>query len=130
LGYALLLEYYPNPMQQPDIRTTVSAATDAIDAVFADEGKAAMVPATVAALYSNMFEVVKTREFSGAAFSASPTLDAATKTKIRDALLKMHEDQDAFAALSELGISQFTAAQASDYTGASDILKSFYGYGL
>ncbi len=129
LGYAMLLQYFPNPMQQPDIRTTVATWNDAIDAVFADEGKAAMVPSSMTSLYSNMFEVLKSREFPGIAVSASPALDAATKTAIKEALLKMHEDQDAFQALSELRISQFVPATAAEYAGSADILKSFYGYG-
>jgi len=129
LGYAMLLQYFPNPMQQPDIRTTVASWNDAIDAVFADEGKAAMVPSGMTALYSNMFEVLKSREFPGIAVSASPSLDNNTKAAIKEALLKMHEDQDAFQALSELRISQFVPATAAEYTGSADILKSFYGYG-
>jgi ABC-type phosphate/phosphonate transport system substrate-binding protein len=129
LGYALLLQYFPNPMQQPDIRTTPSNWNDAVDAVFAEEARAAMVPSSMTALYSNMFEVVKTREYPGAAISASPTLDAATKEKVKQALLKMHQDQDAFQALSELRISQFVGATAAEYAGSAEILKSFYGYG-
>ena len=129
LGYAMLLQYFPNPMQQPDIRTTVATWNDAIDAVFADEGKAAMVPSSMTALYSNMYEVQKSREFPGIAVSASPALDAATKTSVKEALLKMHEDQDAFQALSELRISQFVPATAAEYVGSAEILKSFYGYG-
>ena len=129
LGYALLLNYFPNPMQQPDIRTTVASWNDAVDGVFADEARAAMVPSSMYALYPNMFEVAKTREFAGAAISASPNVDAATKDKIRSALLKMHENEDAFQALSELRISQFVAATPAEYEGNSDILKSFYGFG-
>jgi ABC-type phosphate/phosphonate transport system substrate-binding protein len=129
LGYALLLQYFPNPMQQPDIRTTVASWNDAVDAVFADEGRAAMVPSSMTALYANMFEVVKTREYPGAAISASPALDAATKAKIKEALLKMHENDDAFQALTELRISQFVPASAAEYKGSGDILKGFYGYG-
>lgn len=129
LGYALLLNYFPNPMQQPDIRTTVASWNDAVDGVFADEARAAMVPSSLYALYPNMFEVAKTREFSGAAISASPKLDSAIKDKIRAALMKMHENQDGFQALTELRISQFVAATAAEYEGNSDILKSFYGYG-
>jgi ABC-type phosphate/phosphonate transport system substrate-binding protein len=129
LGYALLLDYFPNPMQQPEIRTNVPSWTDAIASVFDGESKAAMVPSSITALYSNMFEVSKTREFAGAAISASPTVSLEVKTKIKEALLKMHENQAGFEGLSELRISQFVPATAAEYSGNSDILKSFYGYG-
>lgn len=129
LGYALLLEYYPNPMQQPDIRTTSTSWNDATDAIFAEEGRAAMVPSSIHQLYTNMFEIVKTREFAGTAISASPALDAETKDKIRQALLKMHENETAFQGLSELRISQFVPASKEEYKGSQDILKNFFGYG-
>jgi ABC-type phosphate/phosphonate transport system substrate-binding protein len=129
LGYALLLEYYPNPMQQPDVRTNSASFLDAIDAVFAEESRGAMVPASVAMDYPNLFEVIRTREYAGIAVSASSTLPADVKAKIAEALLKMHEDQDAFAALDELGISQFVKAVPADFRGAERVLNNFYGYG-
>jgi hypothetical protein len=129
LAYAMLLEYFPNPMQQPEIRTTAASWNDAIDSVFADEARAAMVPTSVGGLYPNMFTVVKTRDFPGIAMSASPNLDAATKAKIKDALLKMHQDQNAFQALTELRISQFVPTTAAEYNNFDAILKGFFGYG-
>jgi len=130
LGYALLLEYFPNPMQQPDIRTNSASWLDAVDAVFAEESRATMVPASVAAMYPNLYEVVRSREFAGPAISASSKVAPEVKAKITEALLKMHEDQDAFAALNELRISQFVKASASEYQGSGKVLKNFYGYGL
>ena len=130
LGYALLLEYFPNPMQQPDIRTNAASWLDAVDAVFAEESRATMVPASVAAAYPNLYEVVRSREFAGPAISASSKVAPEVKAKITEALLKMHEDQDAFAALNELRISQFVKATALEYQGSGKVLKNFYGYGL
>jgi ABC-type phosphate/phosphonate transport system substrate-binding protein len=129
LGYALLLDYFPNPMQQPEIRTNVPSFNDVVAAVFDDESKAAMVPSNMTSLYSNMFEVSKTREFPGSAISASPNVAPEVKAKIKGALLKMHENQAGFEGLTELRISQFLPATAAEYSGNSDILKSFYGYG-
>jgi hypothetical protein len=129
LAYATLLDFYKNPMQQPELRTTAASWNDCMDSVFADEAQAAMVPSSVAATYPNVFEVVKTKEFPGIAVSAAPNLDAATKTKVRDALLKMHEDQDAYQALSELRISQFVSANAAEYANYDVVLKNFFGYG-
>lgn len=130
LGYALLLEYYPNPMQQPEIRTSSASWLDAVDAVFAEESRATMVPASVAGAYPNLFEIVRSREFAGPAVSASSKVTPEVKAKITEALLKMHEDQDAFAALNELRISQFVKATPLEYKGSGKVLKNFYGYGL
>jgi ABC-type phosphate/phosphonate transport system substrate-binding protein len=129
LGYALLLEYYPNPMQQPDVRTNSASWQDAVDAVFAEEARGAMIPSSVAGAYPNLVEVVRTREFAGPAISASSRVPAAAKTKITEALLKMHEDQAAFEALTEIRVSQFLSAKPADYLGSEKMLKDFYGYG-
>jgi hypothetical protein len=130
LGYALLLEYYPNPMQQPDVRTNSASWNDTVDAIFAEEARGAMIPSSLMALYPNLVEVVRTREYAGPAISASPKLSADVKAKITEALLKMHENEDAFAALSELRMTQFVKATPADYSGAEKILRNFYGYGL
>ena len=129
LAYALLLEYYPNPMQQPNVLTGVLTWQEALDGVFADEARAAMVPSSMQALYPQVVEVVRSREFPGMAVSASPRVDAGTREKIRQALLKMHTDESAFQALTELRISQFVPTTKTDYDGSDRILSNFYGYG-
>jgi hypothetical protein len=129
LGFALLLELYPNPMQQPDVRSSATSWRESTDIIFAGEADAAMVPTWLQNLYPNLYPVHQTREFPGAAFSASPRLDPAIAESVRQALLKLHEDPELYEALNELGVSQFVEASAEEYAGSADMLKAFYGYG-
>ena len=71
LGFALLLEYFPTPMQQPDLRSLATSWRDTVEIVFAGEADAAMVPTWLRDQYPNLIPVITTREFPGPAVSAS-----------------------------------------------------------
>jgi ABC-type phosphate/phosphonate transport system substrate-binding protein len=128
LGFALLLEYFPNPMQQPDLRSLASSWNDTVESVFAGEADAALVPTWLRDQYPNLIPIITTREFPGAAISASADVPADVKAAVREALLKLHEDPALFEVLNELGIPQFVETNAADYKGSEQMLKNFYGY--
>ena len=50
------------------------------------------------------------------------------KQAVKDALLKLHEDQGAYEVLAELGVTQFIAASGADYDGDEKVLEGFFGY--
>jgi hypothetical protein len=128
LGFALLLEYFPNPMQQPDLRSLATSWRDTVEIVFAGEADAALVPTWLRDQYPNLIPVVTTREFPGPAVSASPDVPAEVKEKVRAALLVLHEDPSLYEVLNELGMQQFIEANAAEYKGSELMLKNFYGY--
>lgn len=128
LGFALLAEIWPDAIRQPNVMSTAASWRDGVEIVFAGEAEAAIVPSIIKDEYPNLIVMTTTREFTGPAFSAAPGVDPAVKTAIKDALLKMHEDNDGYAALNELRISQFVEASASEYTGSDELLESFFGY--
>lgn len=128
LGFALLLEYFPNPMQQPDLRSLATSWRDTVEIVFAGEADATMVPTWLRDQYPNLIPVITTREFPGPAVSASADVPAEVKAAVREALLKLHEDQALYEVLSELGMQQFVEANAAEYKGSELMLKNFYGY--
>jgi ABC-type phosphate/phosphonate transport system substrate-binding protein len=128
LGYALLLGFYPNPIQQPDIESSAASWRDAVEAVFAGEAEAAMVPTWLKDQYPNLTPVKTSVEFAGAAISAAPGVPEAVRGKVADALLKLDQDPTLSNLLLELGISKFVSATAADYKGAEVMLKDFYGY--
>lgn len=129
LGFALLLEYFPNPMQQPDLRSMATSWRDTVEIVFAGEADAALVPTWLRDQYPNLIPIITTREFPGPAVSASPDVPADVKAAVREALLKLHEDENLFEVLNELGTPQFVETSAADYKGSEQMLKNFYGYG-
>ncbi len=128
LGFALLLEYFPNPMQQPILSSIATSWRDTVEIVFAGEADAALVPSWLRDEYPNLIPIITTREFAGPAVSASPDVPAEVKAKVKAALLKLHEDQSLYEVINELGMPQFVEASAADYAGADLMLKNFYGY--
>jgi len=128
LGFAVLLDFYPNPVAQPNMLSAASSWRDGIEIVFAGEADATIVPTWLKDEYPNLIPIKTSREFPGIALSASATLDAQVKQDIRDALLKLHEDATMYEVLNELGITRFEATSAAEYRGADQMLKDFYGY--
>jgi len=128
MGFALLAEIWPNPVRQPNVQSTAASWRDGVEIVFAGEADAAIVPSIVKDEYPNLVVITTTREFTGPAWSAAPGVDPAAKQAVADALLKMHENNDGYAALNELRITQFVEATADEYAGNDELLKSFFGY--
>ncbi len=129
LGFAILLEFFPSPIAQPNILSTAMSWKDGVEIVYAGEADAAIIPTALQAQQgSEIVPLRKSRDFPGAAFTASPELDAKVQADIKAALLKLHEDTGAYSALNELGITQFIETTAAEYAGFESILKEFYGY--
>lgn len=128
LGFAWLLEFYPNPVAQPNILSSASSWRDGVEIVFAGEADATIVPTWLKDQYPNLVPLRTSRELPGIALSASAGLDPAIKQSITDALLKLHEDPSVYEVLNELGITRFEATSATEYAGAEQMLREFYGY--
>ena len=128
LGFALLIQFFPNPVAQPNILSNAASWRDGVETVFAGEADAAIVPTWLKNEYPNLTTIKTSQLFPGVALSASPKVDPKVKQDIKVALLKMHEDKDAFNALTELGISKFEETSAAEYDGQQKMLKGFYGF--
>ena len=128
LGFAMLLDFYPNPVSQPNILSSAASWRDGVEIVFAGEADAAIVPTWLKDQYPNLIPIQTSREFPGAAITACASLDPAAKQAIKEALLKLHEDNSLYEVLAELGITQFVESTAAEYDGAETTLKGFYGY--
>ncbi len=128
LGYALLIEFFPNPVAQPNILSTAASWRDGVETVFAGEADAAIVPTALKDQYPNLLTIKTSRAFSGPAISAAAALDPKVKQDIKVALLKLHENKDYYSVLSELGITKFVEANATEYDGAQKMLKGFFGF--
>lgn len=128
LGFALLLEFFPNPVSQPNILSSASSWRDGVEIVFAGEADATIVPTWLQAQYPNLVPIRTSREFPGIALSASAGLDPQVAADIKAALLKLHEDPSVYEVLNELGITRFEEASAAEYRGADQMLREFYGF--
>ncbi|HZP65605.1 MAG TPA: PhnD/SsuA/transferrin family substrate-binding protein [Rudaea sp.] len=125
LGYTLLIEFYPNPVSQPDIRSSSPSWKDAVESIFAGDADGAIIPTSLKDQYPNVTSVKTSRQFAGQCITAAPTVPADLREKVREALLKLDTDADASKLLLELGISKFVAASAKEYEGSEELLKSF-----
>ena len=127
LGYGLLVEFYPNPILQPDILSTATSWRDAVDRVFGGEADAAIIPTQLKDQYPNLTPVKTSRQFAGQCISAAPDVPQAVRDNVRDALLKLDSDATASKLLFELGVTKFVGATVKEYEGADQILKPFSG---
>jgi len=128
LGYSLLVEFYQNPVSQPDIRSSSPSWKDAVEAIFAGDADGAIIPTALKDQYPNVTVIKTSRQFAGQCVSAAATVPADVRTKVRDALLKLDSDADASKLLLDLGISKFVPATAKEYDGAEQALKTYFGY--
>jgi hypothetical protein len=128
LGFAALAELFTNPVSQPEFRSEGSSWRDGVEMVFSGDAEGAMVPDYIARQYPNLVEVARSRDFLGTTLSASPSVPEPVRQAVRDALLRMHEDESAYEVLVEIGATAFEAAKASDYRGAEKMLRGFFGY--
>lgn len=128
LGFAILIEFFPSPIAQPNILSTAVSWKDGVEIVYAGEADAAIIPTSLQAQYPDLVPLKKSRDFPGPAFTASAGLDPQVQADIKVALLKLHENPDAYTALAELGITQFQEVRPGEYNGLEPILKEFFGY--
>jgi ABC-type phosphate/phosphonate transport system substrate-binding protein len=128
LGYTLLLEFYPNPVSQPDIRSSVASWRDALEPVFSGDVDAAMIPTALKDQYPNLIAVKATRQYAGPCVTAAEQVPADVKEKVKDALRKLDANPDTGKILVDLGVTKFVAATAKDYEGAEKMLQNSIGY--
>jgi ABC-type phosphate/phosphonate transport system substrate-binding protein len=126
LGYLILTSWFDNPMQQPVIQSNAASWLDAVEIVFSQEADAAIVPYNLVSRYVNMANVLTSQEFPGVTIAASPEVPVDIQEEIRAALLALHEDEEHFAALNELDISQFIEARPGQYEGLEEWLELVY----
>lgn len=127
LGHLVLIDWYPNPMQQPLIQSSATSWLDAVEIVFAMEADAAIVPHNLVARYVNMTAVATSAEFPHMTIAASPDLADNVADAVVSALTELHEDPDHFGALHELDIERFVPASADEYAGLEGWLDRIYG---
>lgn len=130
LGYALLAELYPDPVQQPKVRSNAASWREAMDILNSGEADAMIFPTWMLETFGNPshIPVYTSKEFAGPAILASPNVPEDVRNKVRDALLNVDGAPELAELLLELGVTKFVPASASDYEGDQKMLSGFYGY--
>ena len=73
-------------------------------------------------------EIWRSREVPGRVFSASPDLPQDVRQKVADALLKLHEDPEAYAVMTELRTERLVGVDQGAYDGLERLLINSFGY--
>jgi ABC transporter, phosphonate, periplasmic substrate-binding protein len=128
LGYLLLSEVYKNPIAQPEIKSFAASWKDGVEMIYAGESDAALVPSYMADQYSSLRSIHSTRELPGRALSAAPTVPADVRTKVANAMLRLHQNNALFEVINELGTSKFIPTTTASYVGNERLFNSVHGY--
>lgn len=128
LAYVLVFDAFRNPLAQPEVRSVSSKWSDGPDLVFSGDVEATLLPAYMASENPALTEVWRSREVPGRVFSASPELPQDVRQKVQEALLKLHEDPEAYAVMTELRTEQLVNLDASAYDGLERLLLNSFGY--
>ena len=130
LGYALLMQIFSDPVQQPEIKSGAASWRDSLDILNGGEAEATIFPTWMLETYGNpgLATIFTSREFSGPAILAAPNVPEELRNKVRDALLNADGAPELAELLLELGITKLVPATAKDYAGDQQMLSGFYGY--
>ncbi len=128
LGYALLAQFYPNPVEQPRFLSSARSWRDGVQMLFGGEADAAIVPTWLKDMYPSVNALQTSRSFAGPAILAAPEVPPEVRAKVTEALLKLGDAPELAELLLELGISKFVPAAAKDYAGDRTMLSGFYAY--
>lgn len=126
LGFLILTDWYTNPLQQPVVLSNATSWLDAVEIVFSMEADAAVVPRPIAEKYPNLITVATSPEFPGLTLSASPDVPETAREALIEAMIRLHDDADHHAALFELDVDQFVAADPSEYEGLDVWLDNIF----
>ena len=131
IGAARLNGLFPNPSRQP-VTVEVGAAEQAIRLLLDGKVHAAILPTPIVAQQmasgASVAVVLTTDPIPHIGLSAAPSIDAATLTVLRSALLKAHTSDDGKKMLKLIGFERFDPASATMYAGQGRILKEYWGY--
>lgn len=128
LAYVLVFDAFRNPLAQPEVRSVSSKWSDGPDLVFSGDVDGTLLPAYMASENPALTELWRSREVAGRVFSASPELPQDVRQKVSDALLKLHEDPEAYAVMTELRTERLVGVDAGAYDGLERLLVNSFGY--
>ncbi|MEJ2451604.1 MAG: PhnD/SsuA/transferrin family substrate-binding protein [Gammaproteobacteria bacterium] len=122
-----LAQIYPNPLRQPTL-VQASNFEQALDMLKQGKIKAALVPTPMVNNDNSVNTVMTTRPVPHMAFSVSPQIDAATRKKIRDALLNANKSKPGKVMLQKLRYTRFQPANNAMYKGYENLLDGVWGF--
>ena len=131
IGAARLNGLFPNPSRQP-VTIEVGAAETAMRLLLDGKVNAAILPTPIVsqqmASGAGVSVLLTTDPIPHIALSASSSIDASTRTALRNALLNANTRDDGKKMLKLIGFERFDSANAAVYAGQGKLLKEYWGY--
>ena len=131
IGAARLNGLFPNPSRQPVV-IEVGAAEKGMRLLLDGKVNAAILPTPFVsqqmASGAGVSVVLTTDPIPHIALSTSSSIDASTRTALRNALLSAHTREDGRKMLKLIGFDRFDPASSAVYAGQGMILKEYWGY--
>ena len=131
IGAARLNGLFPNPSRQPVV-IEVGAAEKGMRLLLDGKVNAAILPTPFVsqqmASGAGVSVVLTTDPIPHIALSTSSSIDASTRTALRNALLSAHTREDGRKMLKLIGFERFDPASLAVYAGQGMILKEYWGY--
>lgn len=130
IGAARLNALFPNPSRQP-ITIEVESSEAGIALLRAGKVEAAMLPTPFVSqqmAQGGISVVLTTEPIPHIALSASPQMPAATRERLRQALLAADKTPEGREMLKAIGFEKFDPASAAIYAGQSKTLKDYWGF--
>ena len=131
IGAARLNGLFPNPSRQPVV-IEVGAAEKAMRMLLDGKVSAAILPTPIVsqqmASGAGVSVVLTTDPIPHIALSASSSIDASTRTALRNALLSAHNSEAGKKMLKLIGFERFDPASSAVYVDQRKILKEYWGY--
>jgi ABC-type phosphate/phosphonate transport system substrate-binding protein len=131
IGAARLNGLFPNPSRQP-VTVEVGAAEQAMQMLLSGKVSAAILPTPIVAQQmargGGVSVVLTTDPIPHIGLSAAPSVDASTRSALRQALLTAHTSEVGKKMLQQIGFERFDPATATVYNGQAGILKDYWGY--
>lgn len=127
LGAIRLLGLVPGPVRAP-VLVEADSHAQAVRRLAEGVAVAAVLPSAMALTRPDLSVVVATEDGPGMAFSAAPSLDAATRRKLARALLEATSSDVGRRALSVASLPGFEPASETLYDGYGRWLRGTWGY--
>jgi phosphonate transport system substrate-binding protein len=131
IGAARLNAMFPNPVRQP-FTVEVDSAEAGVDMVLKGKVFAAILPTPIVSQQmrtgGGLSVVTTTEPIPHIALSAAPSVDAAVRERVRQALLEAEKTPTGKAMLKTIGFERFTAATPALYDKQSQVLQEYWGF--
>jgi len=131
IGAARLNALFPNAARQPKI-VEVDSAEEGMKLLLEGKVQAAILPTPIVsqqmAQGGGITVVLTTEPIPHIALSVAPSIDSATRERVRAALVGADKTPEGRAMLQAIGFPRFDPATANVYNGQAKILQDYWGY--